>query len=131
MTIIGIDLGTSNSPAAVLRGGRPVIIPSAEGLKLKKQLEAALRETKDALLKKDVAQATDRAEALKKVLKEAGATLYTQSGQAEKGGPYAETRWQGPTPQPHVGAAGAQANPSGDGPRGKVMDAEYRENKQK
>ncbi len=29
--IIGIDLGTSNSAAAVLEGGRPVIIPSAEG----------------------------------------------------------------------------------------------------
>ncbi len=34
MTIIGIDLGTSNSAAAVLRGGRPVIIPSAEGISL-------------------------------------------------------------------------------------------------
>lgn len=31
MSIIGIDLGTSNSAAAILRGGRPVIIPSAEG----------------------------------------------------------------------------------------------------
>jgi molecular chaperone DnaK len=29
--IIGIDLGTSNSAAAVLRGGKPTIIPSAEG----------------------------------------------------------------------------------------------------
>ena len=29
--IIGIDLGTSNSAAAVLEGGRPKIIPSAEG----------------------------------------------------------------------------------------------------
>ncbi|MFH0961640.1 MAG: molecular chaperone DnaK [archaeon] len=29
--IIGIDLGTSNSAAAVVEGGRPVIIPSAEG----------------------------------------------------------------------------------------------------
>ena len=29
--IIGIDLGTSNSAAAVLIGGRPTIIPSAEG----------------------------------------------------------------------------------------------------
>jgi len=29
--IIGIDLGTSNSAAAVIEGGRPVIIPSAEG----------------------------------------------------------------------------------------------------
>lgn len=34
MPIIGIDLGTSNSAAAVLRGGRPVIIPSAEGVTL-------------------------------------------------------------------------------------------------
>ena len=29
--IIGIDLGTSNSAAAVLEAGRPVIVPSAEG----------------------------------------------------------------------------------------------------
>jgi molecular chaperone DnaK len=29
--IIGIDLGTSNSAASVLQGGKPVIIPSAEG----------------------------------------------------------------------------------------------------
>ncbi len=29
--VIGIDLGTSNSAAAVTEGGRPVIIPSAEG----------------------------------------------------------------------------------------------------
>ena len=34
MAIIGVDLGTSNSAAAVLRGGRPVIIPSAEGISL-------------------------------------------------------------------------------------------------
>ena len=29
--IIGIDLGTSNSAAAVMMGGRPTIVPSAEG----------------------------------------------------------------------------------------------------
>lgn len=34
MTTIGIDLGTSNSAAAVLRGGRPVVIPSSEGVSL-------------------------------------------------------------------------------------------------
>ncbi|MEM0143303.1 MAG: molecular chaperone DnaK, partial [Candidatus Parvarchaeum sp.] len=34
MKIIGIDLGTSNSAAAVLQGGRPVIIPSSEGASL-------------------------------------------------------------------------------------------------
>jgi molecular chaperone DnaK len=30
--IIGIDLGTSNSAASILEAGRPVIIPSAEGI---------------------------------------------------------------------------------------------------
>jgi molecular chaperone DnaK len=34
MKIIGIDLGTSNSAAAVLEAGRPVLIPSAEGTSL-------------------------------------------------------------------------------------------------
>ncbi|MCA9137576.1 MAG: molecular chaperone DnaK [Planctomycetales bacterium] len=34
MATIGIDLGTSNSAAAVLRGGRPVIIPSCEGISI-------------------------------------------------------------------------------------------------
>ncbi len=32
--VIGVDLGTSNSAAAVLEGGRPVLIPSAEGTSL-------------------------------------------------------------------------------------------------
>ena len=32
--IIGIDLGTSNSAAAVIEGGRPTIVPSAEGTSL-------------------------------------------------------------------------------------------------
>ena len=32
--IIGIDLGTSNSAAAVLEGGRPTLVPSAEGTTL-------------------------------------------------------------------------------------------------
>ncbi len=31
MKIIGIDLGTSNSAAAVLEAGKPILIPSAEG----------------------------------------------------------------------------------------------------
>ncbi|MHA1145017.1 MAG: molecular chaperone DnaK [Candidatus Helarchaeota archaeon] len=32
--ILGIDLGTSNSAAAVLMGGKPTIIPSAEGVSI-------------------------------------------------------------------------------------------------
>jgi len=42
---------------------------------LKKRIESASRETKEALLRKDVTLAAERAEALKKVLKEAGAVL--------------------------------------------------------
>jgi molecular chaperone DnaK len=95
---------------------------------LKRRIETALRETKDALLRKDAPLATTRAEALKKVLQEAGAVLYAQSGQAPRGGPYKETRWEGPEPPPDVGSTG-EPRPSGSGPRGKVVDAEYKENK--
>ena len=31
MATIGIDLGTTNSCAATVEGGRPVIVPNAEG----------------------------------------------------------------------------------------------------
>ena len=96
---------------------------------LKKRIESASRETKEALLKKDVTLAAERAEALKKVLKEAGAVLYAQSGSAPKSGPYAETRWEGPEPQPDVRAPTGEARASGSGPRGKVVDADYKENK--
>ncbi len=96
---------------------------------LKKRIETALRETKEALMKKDAALATERAEALKKILQEAGAVLYSQSGQASKGGPYSETRWEGAGPKPNVGPPGGEARASGSGPRGRVVDAEYKENK--
>ena len=96
---------------------------------LKKRIEASLRETKEAFVKKDVALASERAEALKKLLKEAGVALYAQSGQAQKGQPYAETRWEGPEPPPNINAPSGEPRPSGSGPRGKVVDAEYHENK--
>lgn len=96
---------------------------------LTQQIEASLRATKEALLRKDVAQASERAEALKKVLKEAGAVLYSQSGQAQKGQPYAETRWEGAAPSSGGRGAGDASGPGGAGPHAKVVDAEYRENK--
>jgi len=96
---------------------------------LKRRIDTALRETKEALLKKEVVLATEKAEALKKVLSEAGAVLYSQTGQASKGGPYAETRWQGNEPPPNVGSSRDEQHASSSGGRGKVVDAEYHENK--
>ncbi len=49
--IIGIDLGTSNSAAAVLEGGKPKIIPSAEGMTLYgKAFPSVVAFTKDGQL---------------------------------------------------------------------------------
>ncbi|MGB9833331.1 MAG: Hsp70 family protein, partial [Caldisericum exile] len=45
--IIGIDLGTTNSLIAYLEGGRPVIIPNAEGSRLTPSIVAF---TKDGQL---------------------------------------------------------------------------------
>ena len=51
LKIIGIDLGTSNSAAAVLQAGRPVIIPSAEGTTIGgKAFPSFIAFTKDAEL---------------------------------------------------------------------------------
>jgi molecular chaperone DnaK len=49
--IIGIDLGTSNSQAAVMLGGKPVIIPSAEGVTVAgKMFPSVVAFTKDGEL---------------------------------------------------------------------------------
>ena len=46
--IIGIDLGTSNSCAAVLEAGKPKIIPSAEGQTISgKTVPSVIAFTKD------------------------------------------------------------------------------------
>jgi molecular chaperone DnaK len=80
---------------------------------LRSRIESALRETREALAKRDATLATERAEALKHILQEAGSTLYAQV-QA------------GPERGPGVGAAG-EARPTGSGPRGRVVEAEYKE----
>src|SRR3989338_5559886 len=49
--ILGIDLGTSNSAAAVMQAGRPTIIPSAEGASLYgKAFPSVVAITKDGSL---------------------------------------------------------------------------------
>jgi molecular chaperone DnaK len=80
------------------------------------RVEAAVRETREALSKRDAALAAERAEALKKILQEAGAGLYAQTA-------------AGPQARPDVGPAPGEARPTGAGPRGRVVDAEYRESK--
>ena len=89
---------------------------------LKGKIQTAMRETREAFGRKDAAAASEKAETLKKLLKEAGAVIYSQTQSA---GPYAETRMPGDNPPPY-GSAG-EAPPSGSGPRGKVVDAEYKE----
>jgi len=49
--IIGIDLGTSNSQAAIVLGGKPTIIPSAEGATIAgKMFPSIVAFTKDGQL---------------------------------------------------------------------------------
>ncbi|MGE5027108.1 MAG: molecular chaperone DnaK [Betaproteobacteria bacterium] len=89
---------------------------------LKGRIEAALREVKEALARRDARLATERAEALQKVLKEAGAVIYAQQPGA---GVYAQTPY--PEAKNDEGTAAGEARPSGSGPRGRVVDAEYKE----
>ena len=83
---------------------------------LKGRIEQALRETRAALASRDAGLASRRADALQKLTKEAGAVIYSQKPGA---GVYAQT------PAPGVGPA--QPRPSGSGPSGRVVDAEYHE----
>ncbi len=82
---------------------------------LRRRVETALRETREALGKRDAASASQKADALKIVLQEAGQSLYAQAPQP------------GPQPRPDVGAPTGEARPSGPAPGGRVVDAEYRE----
>ncbi len=73
-----------------------------------------MREIREALSKRDATLASQKADALKVVLQEAGQSLYAQAPQP------------GPQPRPDVGAPTGEARPSGAGPGGRVVDAEYR-----
>ena len=92
---------------------------------LKGRIESLRRETKEALGKHDVAAATEKAEALRKALQEAGVVIYSQTPGA---GVYREAKYPGAESRPDV-SAGGEPRPSGSGPRGRVVDAEYKEKK--
>ncbi len=81
---------------------------------LKGRIESARREVRDAIGKRDAKLAKAKSEALEKLLKEAGVVIYAQTPGA---GPYKEV----------VVPPAGEARPSGSGPRGKVVDAEYKE----
>lgn len=81
----------------------------------KGKVEASLREIREAISKRDAALATERSEALKRLLQEAGAGLYSGASQV------------GREPRPDVGPSTGEARPTGSGPGGRVVDAEYKE----
>jgi molecular chaperone DnaK len=82
---------------------------------VKQRVETALKETREAVAKQDVDLATSKAEVLKTVLQEVGKAIYAQAPEAQ------------PHPRPDVQQGEGQARPSGAGPGGKVVDAEYKE----
>jgi molecular chaperone DnaK len=82
---------------------------------LKARIETALKDAREALAKRDATLAGERAEALKVVLQDAGQALYAQTPEG------------GPQPPPDVGAPSGEARPTGSGPGGRVVDAEYKE----
>ena len=88
---------------------------------LRSRLEAALRDTREAVNQRDAEVATQRADELEKVIKEAGTVIYAQTTEAPKSGPYSHTA------APDMSGAGGDAKPSGSGPRGRVVDADYTE----
>jgi molecular chaperone DnaK len=88
---------------------------------IKDRIEQARRATREAITKRDAPLAKERAEDLRKALKEAGTVIYAQA-QPPGPGPYQEVRYG--SPPPDASAAG-EAWPSGAGPRGRVVDADY------
>ena len=84
---------------------------------LRGRIEQAIRETREAHAKREAALASERSESLKQLLQEVGKELYSKNTST------------GPQPSPNVGPETGEARPSGSGPRGKVVDAEYQEKK--
>jgi molecular chaperone DnaK len=82
---------------------------------VKKRINTALSDTKEAIKKKDATLAAERADKLKEVLQEVGKKLYEQ---AATNVPHA---------RPNVGEPTGEPRPSGSGPRGRVVDAEFKE----
>jgi molecular chaperone DnaK len=81
---------------------------------VKKQIEEARRETREALSKKDVELTAQRIGKLKKALEQGGTIIYSQTPGAYKAP-------RGPQPPPRAEEPGEAR------PRSRVVDAEYKE----
>jgi len=79
---------------------------------LRSKIEAKLKETKEAVQSRDIASASERSEALKELMKQAGTAIYSQT-QGE-GGTTSETSYPG-------------EEEGGSTPYEHVVDADYRE----
>jgi molecular chaperone DnaK len=82
---------------------------------MRRRIEAAIRDTREAFAKHDAALASQRADVLKAALQEAGQSLYAQAPQP------------GPQPQPESAAPAGETRTSGPGAGARVVDAEYHE----
>jgi molecular chaperone DnaK len=82
---------------------------------VRRRIETSLRETRQALSKRDASLAAQRADGLKTLLQEAGGTLYAQASQP------------GPQPRPDISTPSGEARAAGSGPGARVVNAEYRE----
>ncbi|MGD8484495.1 MAG: molecular chaperone DnaK [Thioalkalispiraceae bacterium] len=85
------------------------------------QLNSNLKKTREAINQHDAEKASQCADELEKVIRNAGALVYSQSAEAPTHGPYASH------PFPDIGDVDKEPRPSGSGPRGKVVDADYTE----
>ena len=85
---------------------------------IKSRINAALNDTQDAIKKKDAGLATERSEKLKAVLQEVGKKLYEQAATST---PHARATTSEPSAAPRTG---------GSGPQGRVVDAEFKAEKQ-
>ncbi|MDD9933514.1 MAG: molecular chaperone DnaK, partial [Myxococcales bacterium] len=83
---------------------------------LRRRVDEGRKKTRQAHASKDASAASSSAETLRSVLREAGASIY------------ARVSGSGVHPHPETPSSGAaEARPTGSGPSGRVVDAEYRE----
>ena len=118
------DAETLNGAESLCYQAEKLLADFADKLtqEMKDRLEQARRQTKEACDRRDVAQAKERVETLRKVLKEAGTVIYAQTQPPGAAGPYQEVRYgEGQA----AGGPSASAAPGAAGPGGRVVDADY------